>query len=468
MSTRRRLNLARKFLVASFPVVLLGMLVIGWYIGNTIERAVTHRVGSVTSLYVDSFIAPPLQNLPPGDTLSPDRRAALDRLLSDTPLGRKIVAFKVWNSSGRVLYSTNPALIGRQFPVDDGLAAAFKGRVSSSISDLDEGENELERAHWKRLIETYSPIHAEGRGTVVAVAEFYQPTEELEHEVLMAQAGSWLVVVGTMLGMYLLLFGIVRRGSETIESQRGELNAKIQELSEVVQQNHALSEKMRLAAVRTTSLNEKFLRRIAADLHDGAAQDLALGLMRFESLADLSTLAQPSEKARARIAEEIPLIRTSLQSALRELRATSTGLQVPEIERLDAAEVASRAVQDFQRKTGSSIALSHDGGLAQPAWPVKITMYRLIQEALGNGVRHGAASRLQVEVSCGADTIQLDVRDNGCGFDPNKVDRTEHLGLAGMRERVELLRGSVVVSSTPGQGTVVHARLPMSIEGYSE
>ena len=161
------------------------------------------------------------------------------------------------------------------------------------------------------------------------------------------------------------------------------------------------------------------------------------------------------------------MIRSSLQSALRELRATSTGLQVPEIDRLDAVEVAARAVQDFQRKTGSSIALSHEGEAAQPCWPVKITMYRLIQEALGNGLRHGAASRLQVEVACDAESIRLDVRDNGCGFDPTQVDTTQHLGLAGMRERVELLRGSVSVSSTPGQGTLVRARLPMMVEGYA-
>jgi signal transduction histidine kinase len=131
-------------------------------------------------------------------------------------------------------------------------------------------------------------------------------------------------------------------------------------------------------------------------------------------------------------------------------------------------EVANRAVQDFQRKTGSSIVLSHEGDAAQPAWPVKIAMYRLIQEALGNGVRHGAASQLQVAVACDAESIRLDVRDNGRGFDPERVDTTGHLGLVGMRERVELLRGSVVVTSAPGEGTLVQARLPMTIDGYSD
>jgi signal transduction histidine kinase len=460
MLSRPRLTLSRQFLVASFPVVLAGMLVVGWYVAAAIERGVINRLAGVTSLYVDSFLAPQLQVLRTHGALTPEVQASLDRLLGNTPLGQKIVAFKIWSADGHVLYSTNPELIGRQFPVDEGLAAAFEGRVHSEISDLSEQENEMERPRWPHLIETYSPVHAEGRGTVLAVAEFYQTTEELAHEMLLAKAGGWGVVATSALVMYLLLFGIVRRGSETIDAQRAELSGKIEQLSSLVRQNEELHEKIRVAALRTTALNEEFLRRVAADLHDGAAQDLALALMRFESLAERvdARLREPATT------EEISGIRTALQSALRDLRATSMGLQLPEIDRLDAIGVAARAVQDFERKTGSSILLSHEGAAAQPAWPVKITMYRLIQEALGNGLRHGAASRLQVGVSFEPEAILVDVRDNGCGFDPLKVDSSKHLGLAGMRERVELLRGSVVVSSAVGEGTLVHARLPLNVE----
>jgi signal transduction histidine kinase len=453
-------SLSRQFLVASFPIVLLGMLALGWYVAGAIERGVSNRLAGVTSLYVDSFIGPHLQHLQPGGEVAPEHRAALDRLMTETPLGRKIVAFKVWDAHGRIIYSTNPALIGRQYPIDEGLAGALEGRVQSSVSELDETENELERPRWSRLIETYSPIHAEGRGTVLAVAEFYQTTDELAQEVRAAQIGSWLVVGGIMFAMYLLLFGVVRRGSETIDSQRAQLNAKVAELSKVLQKNQELSDHIRLAAVRTTTLNDEFLRRIAADLHDGAAQDLALGLMQFESLA---------HKCEAPGAvQETAMVRAALQSALRELRSTCVGLQLPEIDRLDAFEVAQRAAQDFERKTGSRITVSHEGGSARPAGPVKTAMYRLIQEALGNGLRHGGASTLKVDLSCDADSILVEVGDNGCGFDADSAAPSGHLGLAGMRERVELLRGSMVVSSTPGQGTLVRARLPLTIEGYSD
>jgi signal transduction histidine kinase len=467
MFPRIRLSLSRQFLVASFPIVLLGMLGLGWYVATALERGVINRMAAVTSLYVDSFIAPQVQHLRTSDEITPEHRATLNRLLTDTPLGRKIVAFKIWNAQGRILYSTNPALIGREFPIDEGLSAALQGRVQSSISDLDETENELERNRFQQLIETYAPIHADGQGTVLAVAEFYQTTEELAHETRVAQTGSWLVVAAIMLAMYLLLFGIVRRGSETIESQRAQLKAKLDELSQVLQQNHKLNDKIRLAAVHTTTLNEQFLRRIAADLHDGAAQDLALGLMQFEAVAR-KWEARAEEAGEGASLDEVALVRTALQSSLRELRSTCVGLQLPDIDRLDAFEVAARAAQDFERKTGSSITVSHEGTSAQPAWPVKTTMYRLIQEALGNGLRHGGASALKVDLSCDADSVLVEVGDNGCGFDTASAAPPGHLGLAGMRERVELLRGSMVVSSSPGHGTLVQARLPMTIEGYSE
>jgi len=448
-------------------VVLAGMLVVGWYVSRAIERGVITRLAGVTSLYVDNFVAPHLQSLLTEGEIAPQQRANLDRLLTNTALGKKIVAFKIWNAKGRVLYSTNPALTGRTFPVEEGLAAALQGHVHSDISDLSQEENELERPGWPRLIETYSPVHADGLGKVLAAAEFYQLTDELERETLLAKAGSWGVVAMTSLVMYLLLFGVVRRGSETIEAQRAELNGRIAQLSSLLRQNAELHAKVRHAALRTTALNEEFLRRVASDLHDGAAQDLALALMRVESLAGGTIGAPNGNRTDADVAQEMSMIRTALQSALRDLRATAMGLQLPDIDRLDAVQVAARAVHDFKGKTGSHISLSQqgEGEAAQPAWPVKITMYRLIQEALGNGVRHGAASRLQVGVSFEEESIVLDVRDNGCGFDPLRVDCSKHLGLAGMRERVELLRGSVVVSSAVGKGTLVRARLPLNIEG---
>ena len=463
-----RLSLSRQFLIASFPILFLGMLAIGWWVGETIERGVANRIGGMTSLYVDSFVAPHLQHLVDSDALGDEHRAALDALLTQTPLGQRIVAFKIWDRSGRVLYSPNAELIGRSFPVDEGLAGAFAGNVHSEISDLDKGENEFENRKWPRLIETYSPIHADRMGKILAVAEFYQRTDELDRETRAAQLRSWLVVAGTMLAMYLLIFGLVRRGSQTIDAQRRQLSGKVYDLSELVMQNAQLHGKVRRAAVRTTALNERFLRRISADLHDGPGQDLALALMRFEAVAELCGRC-PARSGAAAPQEDFRVMRSALQSAFDDLRSISLGLQLPEIDLLPGSQIAGRAVRDFERKTGATVALDAKcGDSADLSLPVKIALYRLIQESLANGFRHGGGAGLRVEVGSADGRLCVLVSDSGPGFDPLEVDRKGHLGLQTMRERVEILGGTFQLQAAPGKGTVVRADLPMRLAGMED
>jgi len=463
-----RLSLSRQFLVASFPILLLGMLAVGFWVGKTIERGVVNQLGSVTGLYVDSFIAQHLQHLLHTDTLDEAHRAALDTLLTETPLGQKIVAFKIWNREGRILYSTNPDMIGRKFPIGEGLAAALAGGVHSEVSDLSESENEPEKAKWSRLIETYSPVHADKLGTVLAAAEFYQTTDELARETRDAQLRSWLVVAGAMLAMYLLMFGLVRRGSQTIDAQRRELRDKVDALSDLLSQNAQLHDRISRAAARTTALNERFLRRIAADLHDGPGQDMGLALMRLESMSDICGNCPKLDGRVPTLAEDFRSIQSALKSALDDLRSISSGLQLPEIERLQTGEIAARAVRDYERKTGAKVRLAATSDLPEASLPVKITLYRLLQESLANGFRHGRGADQRVEVSSADGQLAVSVRDGGPGFDPPKAASEGHLGLAGMRERVELLGGSFQLQSAPGRGTVIRASLPMRVAGADD
>jgi signal transduction histidine kinase len=459
-----RLSLARQFLVTSFPILIIGMLVIGFWVGETIERGVANRVGGVTGLYVDSFLAPHLQQLLHAETLDDAHRAVLDALLTETPLGQRIVAFKIWSRDGRILYSKDANLIGRTFPIGEGLAAALAGNVHSEISNLSELENRFERLKWTRLIETYSPVHADKLGTVLAVAEFYQTTDELTRETRAAQLQSWLVVAGTMLVMYLLIFGLVRRGSRTIDAQRSELSGKVAELSALVAQNAQLHDKVRRAAARTTALNERFLRRISADLHDGPGQDLGLALLRFESLVNVCSNG-PSPASRSSPTGDFRAVHSALQSALADLRSISTGLQLPEIDLLNIGEVAARAVRDYERKTNAKVRLTTAGDCADVSLPVRITLYRLLQESLANGFRHGGGTGQRVDVSIADGQLVVTVSDSGPGFDPDGVSTEGHVGLAGMRERVEILGGSFQLQTGPGRGTVIHVSLPLQVPG---
>jgi signal transduction histidine kinase len=463
----RRLTLTRQFLDASFPILLAGMLAVGLFVEREIEQGVVKRIGEVQSLYVDSLVAPHLETLLENERLDDARRAELDALFAGTPLGKKIVAFVLWRPDGRVMYSNQPDLIGRSFPVEADLTTALRGEVFTHILDRRVQPHGFALENWPdRLVETYAPVHAEALGKVLGAAEFYQTTDELDEAMRSARWRTWGVVVATALAMYVLLFGLVRRASRTIVDQRQALRERVAELSGLLETNERLDATVRRAAARTTSLNERFLRRIAADLHDGPAQDLGFAQMRLVSMAES---AAPSGGAGVTVAaSDLAAVRTAVDTAMADLRSISAGMQLPEIEQLSPADVAARAVRDYERKTGAPVAWSAAGDAPDAALPVKITIYRVLQELLANGFRHAGAANQHVSVVQSRDDVTLEVGDRGPGFDVASEVARGRGGLAGLRERVHVLGGTFDVESTHGEGTVARVRLPLSLSGASD
>jgi hypothetical protein len=216
------LSLTKQYLIASFPIILAATLVIGHWMGKQIEDSVVHRIGGVTALYVDSFLAPHVQTLFAASELSQADQDELSLELANTPLGSKIVSLKIWRKDGLVLFSTEKDTVGKKFPIDEGLAIALQGNIFSEISERTQEQQARHGQPLPRLIETYTPIHGDRNGGVLAVAEYYQKPDEVDREVAAAQRRGWLLVAGTTLTMYLLLLGVVRGGSKVISEQKCE------------------------------------------------------------------------------------------------------------------------------------------------------------------------------------------------------------------------------------------------------
>jgi signal transduction histidine kinase len=455
------LNLAQAFNLAVVLVFVIGGLGIGWWVNRQIESQVVERLAATTAVYVENFLEPQLQDLTNLTSLPAARIKALGGMLHDTPLGTLVVQFKVWGRNGLVLYSSNAEQIGKQFPVDTDLGRAWKlGLVSADLSSLSRAENAGEQKPEGRLLETYVPVRERGADHVIAVLEFYARTGTLEQELFAARWQSWLVVgLGTLV-VYLLLIGLVRRASATIIRQRNALGEQVQTLDALLErnqmvqsENQILNDRVRRAATRTAELNERYLRRVSAELHDGPAQDLSFALLRLD---DLNVEKDPGNSSHGDVIH-------SLNRAVNEIRSIAGGLRLPELESLTLRETLERAKRDFQNRCGGMVTLEVSEVPEQVPLPVKITLFRVMQEALANGFRHGhgIGQRIRLEQPC-EHTLRLTVSDEGPGFHWDDSRSSDgHLGLIGMRERVESLGGTFSIEQGSPSGTIVQARIPM-------
>jgi signal transduction histidine kinase len=460
------LSLAQRFLLANLAILLVAGLAVGAFVGDQLERSIVDRTASVTALYVDSIIEPSVASMADGGELTAQEISTLDSHLASSAFADRVRSLRIWSQDGHVVYSPDGELIGRQFPVDGHLAEAWAGAVTTQMDDLSGEENEWERARWSRLLEIYIPVRERGSDRIIAVAEFYLPPRDILQQVADARLTTWALVTLAIVVAGVLLYGVVKRGSDTIARQEVTLTHQVTELTQLLDENAELSERVHSAAERTTTLNERSMRRVSADLHDGPGQMLSLALLRLDSLQKRADRGDPLSAA------EIAEIEAVLQEAMADMRGVAAGLRLPELAPMKVEEVAARAVGDHERRSGTQVELAvHDLPDSVPL-PVKIALFRALQETLSNATRHGHSGRVGVALNGmvdrhrgGVPGLELAVTDDGVGFDTATLATSDGLGLAGIREQAEILGGSYSVLSSPGEGTTVAVWWPLQSDG---
>ena len=467
-----RWTLIQRFTFASLIIMILGMIGIGIWVGNQIKSGVIKNTGITTADYMDGFVAPNIQELANSNSLTPEHFANLSSLLKDTELGRQTVLIKIWNKEHRIVYSDPLTLVGRIFPNTEDQNAAWQGQVTSDISNLDNAENAEERSLYPRLLEIYSPVRLNGTNKIIAVAEFYITVDALEAGIAATQRRSWLVVGATMTVIYLLLIGFVRYAGNTLQRIDGELNDQVEWLTELLARNDELHKRVRHSAANTSAYNERFLRRINAELKNGPVQEINLALTRLERVKSQNeTCRLINRNFKLECSDHLPVVRESLQTALQEIEAITAGLGLPELEDLTLPEILTRVVRAHEGYTGTKVMLSFNDLPEQTPLAIKITAYRLIQEALNNAHNHAGGVGQQVRVKYEMNNIKIEVSDEGPGFDVTRSidwEAREHLGLSGMRERVESLGGSFKIESKIDEGTKVIANLSILYSGGND
>lgn len=186
-------------------------------------------------------------------------------------------------------------------------------------------------------------------------------------------------------------------------------------------------------------------RRVARELHDGVANELAFLVTR----AQLVALAHPE-------VDGLPELESTARRALDEARLAIAAMTRQSDETLDAAIAA--AAEEVAWREGATVHLRLDRGITVPA-DVRDSMARIVREAVANAIRHGDAKELTVVLSQG-DGIRLEVIDDGRGFDPGRPRvGGGGFGLVSMSERARALGGALRVTSRPGAGTRVEVEV---------
>jgi len=215
------------------------------------------------------------------------------------------------------------------------------------------------------------------------------------------------------------------------------------------------------ASRRLLAAGERELQRIVLDMHDGPVQDIFAAVSHLQLLQRDLTY-EPEAARRAGQAAAL------LERALGEIRTLIGVFRPPGFERRDLGAILEGLTVQHEAMTDQPVECSLDESLGDCSLPVKIALYRILQEALANGHRHAGATRQTVSVERRDGELRMVVTDNGRGFDFPQVLAREadvgveggHFGLRGIQDRVAMLGGRFEIDSAPGAGTVLTITVP--------
>ncbi len=265
------------------------------------------------------------------------------------------------------------------------------------------------------------------------------------------RAFALLLFLGLMLSsslIFVLLRPVFLRSVKTVDEQEHRLNEQISRLSNLLNINKSMQRSIRTASARAVELNEQFLRRTGADLHDGPAQMIGFSVMRLKQAIqkDESNLISP----------EFHAINQALEESLEEIRGISSGLVLPQLETMSLEECMKKVVLLHTATHPTEVEEVYGDIEHEIPLPIKICAYRLVQEGLNNSFRHGEAEKCRLKVSITNNILQIVLKDNGVGFRKSKLTNDgKHLGLIGLKDRIESLGGKLSINSELGTGTTL-------------
>jgi two-component system, NarL family, sensor kinase len=440
----RRRRLGRRILSATVagPMVQFGMAgVVALVVLSTMLTLVLDQTGlseaisnarQITSLVGQDVIEPSLTDalLDGGGSA----RSEFDQTIRQRVIRGPVVRVKIWDTTGRVVYSDEPRLIGSSFALEqDQITALSTGQVVANPTDLSRPENVYEANHGDRqLLEVYMRLHTPGGTTVLY--ENYLRFDAVQATGRQIMLNFLPAVAGTLILMQMvqlsLAWSLARKVRDGQRDREGLL-------------------------MRAVDAAEMERRRIARDLHDGTVQDLTAVSLALEVAS-----RQLRREGQLIAAGTLDHAAAETRASVRQLRTLFVDIY-PNSLRDQGLEVALRDLLGPFGVRGIATTLSVEPDLRLQAETERL-LYRVAREALRNVAAHARARAVDVRVAADNCTVSLSVRDDGLGFDTSTFTShsTGHLGLQLLNDLTQDAGGTFQVTSRHRVGTQIRVELP--------
>lgn len=270
-----------------------------------------------------------------------------------------------------------------------------------------------------------------------------------------------LVIAALLLlanGLHVMRMRGLRRRNlvlEQLERQREQALAKARQSQHELEEAYA---GLRQLTGRLESAKEEERSRISRELHDEFGQTLTAAKINLQMLRKAS--ADPA--VAQRLEESVAMV----DGMIRQARNIALGLRPPLLDEAGLVPALDHHLKTLAGRSGVGIEFDAAPGTDRIPPALNTTVFRIVQEAVSNALRHAEAKSIRVTLEAGPEGLQLAIEDDGVGFDRDTVNqrvmRGEHLGLLGMTERVKNEGGTIVLESRPGSGSRIEVRIPFA------
>ncbi len=352
------------------------------------------------------------------DALEREGKVAVSTPLADEKRARLAIALQQFRAAADQVFSL--AASGDDARVRQAARAEMEPRrveISEDVSELLRLNDQAQDEAAQRISAVYSGV---------------------KRDIVLLTALLFLLALAT--GLY--TFGANRRTFERLQHLTGQLRAQ--------------SEQLRKLSWKLIDVQEDTLRQVSRDLHDEFGQILTgIGLMLRRAGKGAAT--DPA------LLQQLEEVKQVTEETLQRIREQSQMFRPAVLDDFGLEETLQWLAGVFEKQSGTPVHFEWNGAESGLAPEASIHVYRVVQEALNNVTRHSKATEAWVTVERHDDALYVEVRDKGTGFD-TRGSTGDGLGLMGMRERAQHLRGDLVVTSQsagPDHGTTVRLRVPL-------